>query len=39
MDCPNEGDIGIHVIRTLMDEVEIIKEEGKKKSIKMVKNK
>jgi serine/threonine-protein kinase RsbW len=39
MDCPNEGDLGMHVIRTLMDEVEIIKEEGKKKSIKMVKHK
>lgn len=40
MDCPNEGNLGIHVIRTLMDEVEIIKEaENKKKSIKMVKYK
>ena len=39
MDCPNEGDLGMLVIKSLMDDVEIIKEEGKKKSIKMVKHK
>lgn len=39
MDCPNEGDLGMHVIKTLMDEVEIVKEEGKKNRIRMVKNK
>lgn len=39
MDCPHEGDLGMHIVRTLMDEVEIIKEEGKKKSIRMVKHK
>jgi len=39
MDCPGEGDLGIYVIRSLMDDVEIIKNEGKKNSIKMVKRK
>ena len=39
MDCPNEGDLGMYVIKTLMDEVEIIKEEGRKNSIRMVKHK
>lgn len=39
MDCPHEGDLGMHIVRSLMDDVEIIKEEGKKKSIRMVKNK
>jgi len=39
MDCPNEGNLGMHVIKTLMDEVEIVREEGKKNSIRMVKNK
>lgn len=38
MDCPNEGNLGVLVIKSLMDEVEIIKED-KKKSIRMVKNK
>ena len=39
MDCPNEGNLSMHVIKTLMDEVEIVREEGKKNSIRMVKNK
>lgn len=39
MDCPNEGDLGMMVIKSLMDEVEIIKEAGRKKSIRMVKHK
>lgn len=39
MDCPNEGDLGLYVIRSLMDDVEVIKNEGKKNSIKMVKHK
>lgn len=39
MDCPHEGDLGLLVIKSLMDKVEIVKEEGKKKSIKMVKHK
>lgn len=39
MDCPNEGNLGLYVIRTLMDDVEVVKNEGKKNSIKMVKHK
>ncbi len=39
MDCPNEGDLGVVVIKSLMDDVEIVKEEGKKNSIRMVKHK
>ena len=39
MDCPNEGDLGIYVIKSLMDDVEIVKNEGKKNSVKMVKHK
>lgn len=39
MDCPNDGELGMMVIKSLMDDVEIVKEEGKKKSIKMVKHK
>lgn len=39
LDCPNEGELGIHIINTLMDEVEICKASQGKKSIKMVKNK
>lgn len=39
MDCPNEGNLGLHVIKSLMDEVDIVREEGKKNSIRMVKNK
>lgn len=39
MDCPNEGDLGLYVIRSLMDDVEVVKNEGKKNSIKMVKHK
>lgn len=39
MDCPNEGNLGMLVIKSLMDEVEIINEEGREKSIRMVKHK
>lgn len=39
IDCPNEGNLGMLVIKSLMDEVEIIKGEGKEKSIRMVKHK
>ncbi len=35
--CPNEGNLGIYVIQTLMDEVEIGKRENGRKEIKMVK--
>lgn len=36
--CPSEGDIGIYVIQTLMNEVEFGRGEDGRKSIKMVKN-
>ena len=36
--CPKEGDIGIYVIQSLMNEVEFGIEEGGHKSIRMVKN-
>ena len=39
MDCPNEGNLGMHVIKSLMDAVDIVREERKKNSIRMVKNK
>ena len=35
--CPNEGDLGIYVIKSLMNEVEIVKQIDGHKSIKMVK--
>ena len=37
MDCPNEGDLALFVITSLMDKLEIIKEENCKNTIKMVK--
>lgn len=39
MDCPNEGDIGVFLIKTLMTEVELINNPSGKKTIKMVKRK
>lgn len=39
MDCPNEGDIGVFLIKTLMTEVELIDNPSGKKTIKMVKRK
>lgn len=38
-DCPNEGDLGIFVIRSLMTQVELIDNPEGKKIIKMVKTK
>ncbi|MBR5230364.1 MAG: ATP-binding protein [Firmicutes bacterium] len=38
-DCPNEGDLGIFVIKTLMNQVELINNPEGKKTIKMVKRK
>ncbi|MEG0292594.1 MAG: ATP-binding protein [Anaerovoracaceae bacterium] len=38
MDCPNEGNLGIAVIKSLMDKVEINNDENGNKSIIMVKN-
>ncbi|MEG2298187.1 MAG: ATP-binding protein [Anaerovoracaceae bacterium] len=37
LDCPNEGDLASSIIKSLMDSVEIVEEDGCK-SIKMVKN-
>ena len=39
MDCPNEGDIGVFVIRTLMTSAELIENPEGKKTIRMVKKK
>lgn len=39
LDCPNEGDLALYVITSLMDKLEIIKEENCKNTIKMVKEK
>ena len=38
-DCPNEGDLGIFVIKSLMNEVELLDNPEGKKTIKMVKRK
>ena len=38
LDCPNEGNLGIYIIKSLMDEVEIVKAEDGNQ-IRMVKNK
>lgn len=38
LDCPNEGDLGIYIIKSLMNEVEIIRKDSGN-SIRMVKNK
>ncbi len=37
--CPQDGDMALILIKTLMDSVEIATREGNKKSIVMVKNK
>ena len=39
VDCPNEGDLGIFVIKSLMNEVELLDNPEGKKTIKMVKRK
>ncbi len=36
--CPQEGDIGIYIIKSLMNEVEFGKSEDGRKEIKMVKS-
>lgn len=38
LDCPNEGNLGIYIIKSLMNEVELVKAENRN-SIRMVKNK
>lgn len=37
LDCPKEGGLGLFIIQTLMDEVEITSEPGKGTKIRMVK--
>lgn len=39
LDCPNEGDLGLYVIKSLMTSVEVIDEPNCKKAIKMTKAK
>jgi len=39
LDCPNEGNLGIFVIQSLMTKVEIIDNQQGKKTIKMTKEK
>lgn len=38
LDCPNEGNLGVYIIKSLMDEVEIVKAQDGNNSIRMVKN-
>lgn len=38
LDCPKEGDLGIYIIKSLVDQVEIVTASQGNKSIKMVKN-
>lgn len=40
MDCPNEGELGVQIIKTIMDEVEIDRQydNGSGKKITLVKN-
>jgi len=37
MDCPREGDLGLEMIKSIMQEVEVTKEKTGNKKIKMVK--
>ena len=37
LDCPNEGELGIHIIKTIMDKVEFITAAQGSRSIRMVK--
>ncbi len=39
LDCPNEGELGKLLIRSLMDDVEVCCDENNKKTITMVKTK
>ena len=39
LDCPNEGELGMILIKTLMDEADILCEEDGQKTITMVKTK
>ena len=39
LDCPNEGDLGVYVMKTLVDAIELNSESKDYRSIKLVKNK
>ena len=39
LDCPNEGNLGVFVIQSLMNEIELIDSAQGKKTIRMVKYK
>lgn len=39
LDCPNEGNLGVFVIQSLVDEIQLIDNAQGKKTIKMVKHK
>lgn len=38
LDCPREGDLGIQIMKSIMDDVSIVKGENGCRSIKMVKH-
>lgn len=38
LNCPQDGDLGVYVIQSLMTEVEIERKDNGQKSIRMVKN-
>lgn len=39
LDCPNEGDLGLYIIKSLMSSIELIDGPNCKKTIKMIKAK
>lgn len=39
LDCPNEGDLGLYIIESLMTSVELVEGPSHKKAIKMIKAK
>lgn len=39
LDCPKEGDLGIQILKTLVDDLQLVKKEDGCKSIVMVKKK
>lgn len=39
LDCPNEGDLGLYIVQSLMNSVELIEGPNCKKTIKMIKAK
>lgn len=39
LDCPNEGDLGLYIIKSLMSSIELVDGPNCKKTIKMIKAK